>query len=54
MNEKIYNSDPQKVKMSDLALEKFKNEEYLDFSDPTHDSAQKKALADVRSDFGKE
>jgi 1-pyrroline-5-carboxylate dehydrogenase len=40
--------------MSDLTLEKFKNEEYLDFSDPTIYHAQKKALEQVRSEFGKE
>ncbi|GAB5409865.1 MAG: L-glutamate gamma-semialdehyde dehydrogenase [Balneolaceae bacterium] len=39
--------------MSDLTLEKFKNEEYLDFSDPTIDTAQKKALEEARSNFGK-
>lgn len=40
--------------MPDLTLEKFKNETYLDFSDPTNDKAQKKALEEVRSNFGKE
>lgn len=40
--------------MSDLTLEKFKNEEYLDFNDPTIDAAQKKALEEVRANFGKE
>lgn len=40
--------------MADLSLEKFKNEEYLDFSDPTIAAAQTKALEQVRSDFGKE
>lgn len=40
--------------MSDLTLEKFENEEYLDFSDPTIDAAQKKALEQARSNFGKE
>lgn len=40
--------------MSDLSLEKFKNEEYLDFTDPTIDKSQKTALAQVRENFGKE
>ena len=40
--------------MPDLALEKFKNEVYLDFSDPTIDKAQKTALSQVRDSFGKE
>lgn len=40
--------------MSDLSLEKFRNETYLDFNDPTIDQAQKKALEQVRADFGKE
>ena len=39
--------------MPDLTLEKFKNEEYFDFSDPTINDAQKKVIADVRSNFGK-
>ncbi|MBO6585428.1 MAG: L-glutamate gamma-semialdehyde dehydrogenase [Gracilimonas sp.] len=40
--------------MPDQTLEKYKNETYLDFSDPTNDKAQKKALEEVRSDFGQE
>ncbi|MDR9419646.1 L-glutamate gamma-semialdehyde dehydrogenase [Gracilimonas sp.] len=40
--------------MPDQTLEKYKNETYLDFSDPTNDKAQKDALEDVRSNFGKE
>ncbi|MEQ8524929.1 L-glutamate gamma-semialdehyde dehydrogenase [Gracilimonas sp.] len=40
--------------MPDQTLEKYKNETYLDFSDPTNDKAQKKALEGVRSNFGKE
>ncbi len=40
--------------MADITLEKFTNEEYLDFSDPTIDAAQKQALDQVRADFGKE
>ena len=40
--------------MPDQTLEKYKNETYLDFSDPTNDKAQKKALEEVRSNFGKE
>lgn len=40
--------------MSDITLEKFENEEYLDFSDPTIDKAQKGALSEVRNNFGKE
>ena len=40
--------------MPDQTLEKYSNETYLDFSDPTHDKAQKDALKEVRSNFGKE
>ncbi len=40
--------------MPDQTLKKFKNETYLDFSDPTNDKAQKKALEEVRSNFGQE
>ncbi|MFN1835410.1 L-glutamate gamma-semialdehyde dehydrogenase [Balneola sp. MJW-20] len=40
--------------MPDLTLKKFRNETYLDFNDPTHDGAQKEALENVRSQFGKE
>ena len=40
--------------MSDLTLEKFENEVYLDFSDPTIDTAQKKAIEEARSNFGQE
>ena len=40
--------------MPDQTLEKYKNETYLDFSDPTNDKAQKDALEEVRSNFGKE
>ncbi|MCP9290745.1 L-glutamate gamma-semialdehyde dehydrogenase [Gracilimonas sediminicola] len=40
--------------MPDQTLKKYKNETYLDFSDPTNDKAQKKALEEVRSDFGQE
>ncbi|MGN8224858.1 L-glutamate gamma-semialdehyde dehydrogenase [Gracilimonas sp. BCB1] len=40
--------------MPDQTLEKYKNETYLDFSDPTNDKAQKKALEEVRSNFGQE
>lgn len=39
--------------MKDLSLEKFKNLEYLDFSNPTNKLAQQKALEEVRSQFGK-
>ena len=39
--------------MPDITLEKFENETYLDFSDPTNDKAQKEALENVRSQFGK-
>jgi 1-pyrroline-5-carboxylate dehydrogenase len=31
----------------------YKNETYLDFSDPTHDSAQRTSLKEVRAKFGK-
>ena len=40
--------------MPDRTLEKFKNETYLDFSDPTNDKAQKEALENVRSNFDQE
>lgn len=40
--------------MSDITLENYKNETYLDFSDETHSTAQKEALKDVRNQFGKE
>ena len=40
--------------MSDLTLEKFDNEEYLDFNDPTIDRAQKKVIEDTRTHFGEE
>ncbi|MEX0844649.1 MAG: L-glutamate gamma-semialdehyde dehydrogenase [Balneolaceae bacterium] len=40
--------------MPDLTLEKYRNETYLDFSDPTNNKAQKEALEEVRSNFGKE
>ena len=40
--------------MPDQTLQKYQNETYLDFSDPTNDNAQKKALEEVRSNFGKE
>lgn len=40
--------------MADLTKEKYQNETYLDFSDPTIDNAQKKALEQARSEFGKE
>ncbi len=40
--------------MPDLTLKKYRNETYLDFSDPTNDKAQKQALEEVRSNFGKE
>lgn len=40
--------------MSDLSLEKFKNEEFLDFNDPTIQKAQKAAIDEVRANFGKE
>ncbi|MDZ7807803.1 MAG: aldehyde dehydrogenase family protein [Gracilimonas sp.] len=40
--------------MPDQTLKKFRNETYLDFSDPTNDKAQKDALKEVRSNFGKE
>ncbi len=39
--------------MSDYNITEFKNETYLDFSDPTHSTAQKKALEEVRNQFGK-
>lgn len=37
-----------------MLQETFTNETYLDFSDSTHDQAQKQALAEVRSKFGGE
>ena len=40
--------------MSDLTLEKFDNEVYLDFNDPTIDRAQKKVIEDTRTHFGEE
>lgn len=40
--------------MPDITLEKFRNETYLDFSDPTNSNAQKEALENVRSQFGQE
>ncbi|MDZ7808219.1 MAG: L-glutamate gamma-semialdehyde dehydrogenase [Gracilimonas sp.] len=40
--------------MPDQTLEKYRNETYLDFTDPTNDKAQKDALEEVRSNFGKE
>ncbi|SMO70409.1 L-glutamate gamma-semialdehyde dehydrogenase [Gracilimonas mengyeensis] len=40
--------------MPDRTLKEYKNETYLDFSDPTNDKAQKKAIEEVRSNFGKE
>ena len=40
--------------MPDLTLEKFDNEVYLDFSDPTINGAQKKVIDKVRSHFGEE
>lgn len=40
--------------MPDQTLKNFRNETYLDFSDPTNDKAQKDALEGVRSNFGKE
>lgn len=40
--------------MPDLTLKNYRNETYLDFSDPTNDKAQKEALEQVRSNFGKE
>lgn len=40
--------------MSDITLEKFENEVYLDFNDPTIDAAQKKAIEEARASFGKE
>jgi 1-pyrroline-5-carboxylate dehydrogenase len=40
--------------MPDQTLEKYKNETYFDFSDPTNDKAQKEALEEVRANFGKE
>lgn len=40
--------------MPDITLEKFKNQEYLDFTDPTIDNAQKAVLAEARNSFGKE
>ena len=40
--------------MPDRTLEKFSNETYLDFSDPTNDKAQKEALEKVRSNFDQE
>jgi len=33
-------------------MREYKNETYLDFSDPTHDSAQKTSLKEVRAKFG--
>jgi 1-pyrroline-5-carboxylate dehydrogenase len=50
--QKIFNLKKHCV-MSDLTLDSYKNEEYLDFSDPTIDTAQRKAIDEVRSDFGK-
>jgi len=40
--------------MSDITLDNFENEVYLDFSDPTIDTAQKKSITEARSSFGKE
>lgn len=40
--------------MSDITLDNYKNETYLDFNDDTHFNAQKQALHEVRSQFGKE
>lgn len=40
--------------MPDLTLKNYRNETYLDFSDPTNDKAQKEALEQVRSNFGQE
>lgn len=40
--------------MSDITLDKYKNETYLDFSNETHLSAQQQALKEVRNQFGKE
>ena len=40
--------------MSDLTLEKFDNEVYLDFNDPTIDRAQKKVIEYTRTHFGEE
>ncbi|MEX0648239.1 MAG: L-glutamate gamma-semialdehyde dehydrogenase [Balneolaceae bacterium] len=40
--------------MSDITLDNFRNETYFDFSDETHLTAQKEALKEVRSQFGKE
>ena len=38
--------------MSDLTLEKFENEVYLDFNDPTINFMQKKAIEQARTNFG--
>lgn len=40
--------------MSDLTLEQYRNEEYLDFQNPSVLKAQQLALEEVRSKFGKE
>ncbi|MEO1021028.1 MAG: L-glutamate gamma-semialdehyde dehydrogenase [Bacteroidota bacterium] len=40
--------------MPDVTLQQFENETYLDFSDPTHDTAQKLALDEARGKFGQE
>lgn len=40
--------------MSDLTLEQYKNEEYLDFQDPSILKAQQLAIEEVRTKFGKD
>jgi 1-pyrroline-5-carboxylate dehydrogenase len=40
--------------MSDLTLEQYKNEEYLDFQDPSILKAQQLAIEEVRAKFGKD
>ena len=38
--------------MSDLTIEQYRNEEYLNFQDPTVAQAQQVAIEEVRSKFG--
>lgn len=48
---------PTRIKMRDLTLEKYRNEAFeapLDFTDDEASQKQKKAIADIRKEFGKE
>jgi 1-pyrroline-5-carboxylate dehydrogenase len=44
----------KKRTMPDITYQKFRNETYFDFSSETHLTAQKRALEEVRTQFGKE